>query len=302
MRRCFLPLAWVLASTATAKSSIPKCCKDNMTYVDDSVTSALPNGAFVVAARHCQRICAANPSCVSFTWKEHGSPAGVSPAVPSGGCYLFSAEKKLRAEAGSVSGPKRCKGPRHFRLPFNVSFELPDTWIPEGSGKRKEKKPKEKGPSMTQQMKAKLKDWQHQVSNLEVCSGPRCCEGSTCHYTSGCDERRGTTKCVGAGLVPFKWGKCECVSGACSSRDGRCADAPEGGLQQAFDMSSGEAQAAQVVANGQQRNWDPSAAFLGATTVLLVAGLVAGVRSLRRGAELEQQVALRENFECELAE
>uniref|UniRef100_A0A7S1S3E4 Apple domain-containing protein n=1 Tax=Alexandrium catenella TaxID=2925 RepID=A0A7S1S3E4_ALECA len=285
-----------MASIAVASHSRPSCVEENMTYDDESVTGALPNGAFVVNALHCQNLCAVSLSCKAFTYKELASPAGVWPAVPAGGCYLFSAEKTLKAEDGAMSGPKSCKDQHHFKMPFNVT--MPNSWFPEDAFKKPpEKKPEEEGPSMAEEMKATYQGLKHKVRNLDVCDGPMCCPGSSCHFASGCSSSRGTTRCIGAGLFPPKFGTCQCVTGACD-HEGYCSDAPgREDLERKFEAPGAEA--AEGVANAAlPRHSDPRFALFGIASVLLVVGLAVVVRSSRRRAE-RQQDALQETFECE---
>eukprot|EP00421_Protoceratium_reticulatum_P012289 CAMPEP_0168403030 /NCGR_PEP_ID=MMETSP0228-20121227/23920_1 /TAXON_ID=133427 /ORGANISM="Protoceratium reticulatum, Strain CCCM 535 (=CCMP 1889)" /LENGTH=247 /DNA_ID=CAMNT_0008416623 /DNA_START=65 /DNA_END=805 /DNA_ORIENTATION=+ len=226
-----LLVGFAALQTVSAKlsGSVPPCAVARRGFADLSVTSSLPNGAFVATARDCQNTCAATPTCANWTWQQHRSTVFVK-----GACYLFASGRQVEVQAGAISGPPRCPGEHRFGIPFNMTVEYPSsTWGTTRNGTNFSKA-KELMKGNYKQFKGHISDsmgrMKNQVMDTEVCAGPRCCQSSSCHTivpTMGCYTYRGPTACVGDGLLPPKFGKCMCQHGACDKR-GVCPAEKEG--------------------------------------------------------------------------
>ncbi|CAJ1370133.1 unnamed protein product [Effrenium voratum] len=86
-----------LAQLTLARGS---CFLQGMSYMDPSVSSTVPNGAYMANVELCQSACAANVDCHYFSWY-----------AKTGGCFLLGANAHLISNGGVVSGPKVCPTP-----------------------------------------------------------------------------------------------------------------------------------------------------------------------------------------------
>jgi hypothetical protein len=230
-----------LASLTEDPSLEGPCYMDDVAFDDPDVTKALPS-LFLANPRDCQVTCETSPFCHGFTYTTQTFNASENlPKVPAGACYLFGEGKTMVPQEHSISGPKYCDGeePKEEeagsqapQFSWNGTgpprpLETP-TWV-----KKKVKEIKAAGRHVKKAMKALGKH----LYNMDVCDGPRCCGGSRCHNSLpgfDCYKTRGTTSCIGASITPFKWGTCECESGACS-KEGTC---PDSILMQKYEQSA----------------------------------------------------------------
>jgi len=207
-----------LASLTDEASLEGPCYMDGVAFDDPNVTKALPS-LFLASPRDCQVTCETSLFCHGFTYRTDSK-------VGRGACYLFGQGKAMQPQEHSISGPKYCK---------DDSEEAPSNhngWNGTGGPARPVETPaffKKKIKELKaagRHVKNAMKTLGKHLYNMDICDGPRCCLGSRCHNSLpgfNCYKTRGTTSCIGASLTPFKWGTCECDSGACTSK-GTCPD------------------------------------------------------------------------------
>ncbi|CAK0803932.1 unnamed protein product [Prorocentrum cordatum] len=115
------------------------------------------------------------------------------------------------------------------------------------------------------------------------CSGDSCCAGSSCYALPGmgCDSSRGSVRCAGASL-PMTAGQCQCKGGNSCSQ-GTCASGGSSiGSSMMSDLSDLFEEDQQAVHITPEDHSRALALYTGGACLLVVAGLSAGVRKLRR--------------------
>lgn len=122
------------------------------------------------------------------------------------------------------------------------------------------------------------------------CSGDSCCASSSCYSLPGmgCDSSRGACRCAGSSF-PMTAGQCQCSSNGASCSEGTCSSGSSSGGSGTLgaDLSDLFEDSKQVVRVPGEDHSRALALYTGGACLLIIAGLSAGVRKLRRRGSAE---------------